>query len=241
MVRESDSVNVPPTRRRSMRLPGYDYSQAGAYFVTICTRGRVCVLGDVVDGRVRLSEFGRLAHSVWSELPRHYSHVRLDAWVVMPNHVHGIVMLEPSDDVVGAGLKPAPTIENELPSMVLDASRSRRVDRTVLKPAPVSKDELPSMVLDASRSRRTDGTVLKSAPTGRRQHGLPEVVRAFKTYSARRINAARGATGTPFWQRNYYEHVIRDEESLDRIREYIVYNPARWDEDPENPASHRRR
>ena len=213
MVRESDSVNVPPTRRRSMRLPGYDYSQAGAYFVTICTRGRVCVLGDVVDGRVRLSEFGRLAHSVWSELPRHYSHVRLDAWVVMPNHVHGIVMLEPSDDVVGAGLKPAPTIENELPSMVLDASRSRRVDRTVLKPAP----------------------------TGRRQHGLPEVVRAFKTYSARRINAARGATGTPFWQRNYYEHVIRDEESLDRIREYIVYNPARWDEDPENPASHRRR
>ena len=108
MVRESDSVNAPP-RCRSMRLSRYDYSLAGAYFVPICTRGRMCVLGDVVDGQVRLSEFGRLAHSVWSELPRYYPHVRLDVWVVMPNHVHGIVMLEPSDDVVGAGFKPAPT------------------------------------------------------------------------------------------------------------------------------------
>ncbi len=108
MVRESDSVNAP-RRCRSMRLSRYDYSQAGTYFVTICTQGSVCVLGDVVDGQVRLSEFGRLAHSVWSELPRHYPHVRLDAWVDMPNHVHGIVMLEPSDDVVRAGLKPAPT------------------------------------------------------------------------------------------------------------------------------------
>ena len=184
MTYEFDSGGLP-ARRRSLRLPGYDYAQTGAYFVTICTRGRVCFLGDVVDGEVRLSEFGRLANSVWLELPRHYPHVRLDAWVVMPNHVHGIVMLKLTDDVVGAGLKPA--------------------------------------------------------PTGRRRHGIPEVVRAFKTYSARCINAARGATGTPFWQRNYYEHVIRDEESLDRIRRYIAENPARWDEDPENPASHRRR
>ena len=176
-----DSQDVPP-RRRSLRLPGYDYTQTGAYFITICTTGRVCVLGDVVDGEIHLSEFGRLANSVWLELPRYYPHVRLDAWVVMPNHVHGILILEPSDDVVGAGFKPAPT-----------------------------------------------GT--------RRRHGIPEVVRAFKTFSARRINATRGAVGTSFWQRNYFEHVIRDGKSLDRIRRYIVENPARWDEAPENPAS----
>ena len=184
MSNEIDLDHVP-ARRRALRLPGYDYAQAGAYFVTICTRDRICVLGDVVDGEVRLSELGEMVNSVWLELPRHYPHVRLDAWVVMPNHVHGILLLEPDGDMAGAGLKPA--------------------------------------------------------PTGRRRHGIPEVVRAFKTFSAGGINAVRGTAGTSFWQRNYYEHVIRDEASLDHIRHYIVDNPARWDEDPENPASKNRR
>ena len=218
MTHKFDSDDVP-TCRRSLRLPGYDYAQAGAYFVTICTRGRICVLGDVLDGEVRLSEWGVMVNSVWSELPRHYAHVRLDAWVVMPNHVHGIVLLKPDDDMAGAGLKP----------------------RAGLKPAPTGVGVLPSRVSDGSRYRGADGSILKPAPTGLRRHGIPEVVRAFKTFSARRINAARGAVGTSFWQRNYYEHVIRDEESLDRIRQYVVDNPARWDEDPENPASKNRR
>ena len=79
---------------------------------------------------------------------------------------------------------------------------------------------------------------LKPAPTNTVgvRHGLPEIVRAFKTYSARRINALRGTVGTPFWQRNYYEHVIRDEADLARIRQYIAENPQRWHEDPENPG-----
>ena len=165
-------------QRRSIRLRGYDYSQAGAYFITICTQGRVCVLGEVVDGRMRLNELGKLTARVWKELPQHYAHVRLDAWVVMPNHVHGIVTL----DDVGAGLKPAPT---------------------------------------------SDGEMVR--------HGIPEIVRGFKTFSARRINAVRGTVGTQFWQRNYFEHIIRDESGLDRIRRYIDENPLRWHKDPENP------
>ncbi len=107
MSNEIDLDHVP-ARRRALRLPGYDYAQAGAYFVTICTRGRVCVLGDVVDGEVRLSELGVMVNSVWSELPRHYAHVRLDAWVVVPNHVHGIVMLEPDDDMAGGRFETCP-------------------------------------------------------------------------------------------------------------------------------------
>ena len=133
MSNEIDLDHVP-ARRRALRLPGYDYAQVGAYFVTICTRDRICVLGDVVDGEVRLSELGEMVNSVWLELPRHYPYVRLDAWVVMPNHVHGILLLEPDDDMAGAGLKP----------------------RAGLKPAPTG----PKM-----------------------RHGLPEVVRAFKTFS----------------------------------------------------------
>ena len=120
---------------------------------------------------MHLSEAGRLAQAVWEDLPRHYPHVRLDAWTIMPNHVHGIIVLTETDADVGAI-----------------------------------------------------------------RHGLPEVVRAFKTFSSKRINAFQGTTGTPFWQRNYYEHIIRNEDTLNRIRQYIEDNPANWHEDPENPA-----
>ena len=143
-----------PERRRSIRLPRYDYTTPGAYFVTICTWNRACVLGDIANDEMDLSVAGRVTQDVWEELPDHYPHVRLDAWVVMPNHVHGIIVLTDTDVLtrapdagVGAGLKPAPT----------------------------------------------DGNMV--------HHGLPEIVRAFKTFSARRINALHGTAGAPFWQR----------------------------------------
>ncbi|HEY64970.1 MAG TPA: transposase [Caldilineae bacterium] len=164
--------------RRSIRLRGYDYSQPGAYFVTICTRGWVHLFGDVVDGEMRLNEFGELVRAAWFDLPDHYNHVRLDAFVIMPNHVHSIIIL--TDDYpsvgagVGAGFKPAPTM------------------------------------------------------TTMKRHPLSEIVRAFKTFSARRINALRGTPGAPVWQRNYYEHIIRNDRALDAIRRYIVHNPVRW-------------
>ncbi len=187
----------PRPRRRSIRLHGFDYSRQGAYFVTICTRNRECLLGDVAEGVMRLNEVGQLAQAAWEDLPRHYPHVVLDAWTVMPNHVHGIVVLSDgvAEPTVGAGFKPAPT---------------------------------------SARAAR-HGPPSQPAP-GTTRHGLPEVVRAFKTFSARRINALRGAVGTPFWQRNYYEHIIRDDQSLNRIRQYIEDNPAQWHRDPENPA-----
>jgi len=95
-------------RRRSIRLKGYDYSQEGAYFVTICTHNRECILGEVANGEVLLNEFGKIVESAWFDLPKHYRNVELDAFVVMPNHVHGIIFIVGADHV-GAGLKPAPT------------------------------------------------------------------------------------------------------------------------------------
>ena len=121
--------DAPKRQRRSIRLQGYDYTRQGAYFVTICTRNRACLLGDIVEGRMHLSEAGRLAQAVWEDLPYHYPHVQIDVWVIMPNHMHGIVILteaqateddmqsgaDPKTDVgakykinVGAGFKPAP-------------------------------------------------------------------------------------------------------------------------------------
>mgnify|MGYP000913469741 FL=1 len=158
--------------RRSIRLKGYDYSQSGACFVTICTQNRVCLFGDIVDGEMRLNDAGKIVHGVWNDLPNHYPGMELDAFVVMPNHVHGIIV------IVGAGLKLAPT-----------------------------------------------------------KRGLPEIIRGFKTFSSRRINELRGTPGIPVWQRNYYEHIVRNDESLYRIREYIINNPMQWEQDRENPRT----
>ena len=126
----------------------------------------------------------------------------------MPNHVHGVVLLRETDA--------------SAPSVRVDGERGA-TDYSApvgagLKPAPTNVHVAP-----------TNASVVR--------HGLPEIVRAFKTYSARRINAMGGTVGTPFWQRNYYEHVIRDEAGLARIRQYITDNPQRWHDDPENPMS----
>jgi REP element-mobilizing transposase RayT len=122
-----------------------------------------------------LNEFGEIVQYTWDDLPNHIAGIELDAFVIMPNHVHGIIV------ITGAGLE--------------------QKDRAGLEPAP----------------------------TGTRI--LPEIVRQLKTFSARRINKKRGTPGLPVWQRNYYEHIIRDEEDLTRIREYIVNNPVNWQTD----------
>lgn len=185
--------------RRSIRLRGYDYAQAGAYFVTIVTKDRACLFGEIVDGEMRPNQFGRIIQATWNELPEHYSGVECDAFVVMPNHVHGIIVLVEDDggvgsNDVGAGLKPAQ------PGL-----RPTTAPRAGLNPAPT-------------------------------RHRLAEIIRAFKTFSARRINDMRKTPGFPIWQRNYYEHIVRSENELNRIREYIANNPLQWEMDRENPS-----
>ena len=89
-------------RRRSSRLRGYDYSSAGAYFVTICTKQRECLFREIVDGIMRPREAGKVFQLVWDTLPRHYANVDLDIFVIMPNHIHGIIVMTDTS-VVGAG------------------------------------------------------------------------------------------------------------------------------------------
>jgi len=188
--------------RRSIRLTDYDYSLTGAYFMTVCAWKKEYLFGEIRDGEMRLNECGEIVAKCWDDLPNHYDHAQLDEFVIMPNHVHGIIVLN-----VGAGLKPA------------------RFDEPALSDEPTRFDQLARS--DAQRAG------FKPAPT--KQHGLPEIVRAFKTFSSRRINDIRNTPGHPLWQRNYYEHIIRDEKELRAVREYIRYNPLKWDEDEENP------
>lgn len=153
-----------PGNRKAIRLKNYDYTQQGAYYVTVCVHDRKCIFGDVQDDEMVLSDMGKIAEFTWMDLSRHNTNIKLDKFIVMPNHLHGIIKIV------------------------------------------------------------------------REGHGLPEIVRQFKTFTAKRINQTNQTQGSRLWQRNYYEHVIRDEDDLNRIREYIINNAMKWEEDEYYPG-----
>lgn len=178
--------------RRSIRLKGYDYTQPGAYFVTVCTVNRRCLFGEVVNGEMRMNDVGIMVERWWQELNRKFPHIRTDEFVVMPNHIYGIIVIEP----IGADLCVCP-------------------------------DQKMGGHTDQKTGERTGAT-------------LPEIVQWFKTMTTNEyIRGVKQSNWPPFpgrlWQRNYFEHVIRNEESLNRIRQYIADNPARWVQDRDNP------
>ncbi len=155
--------------RRSIRLKGYDYSQPGAYFITICTHQRECLFGEILNGQMQLNNFGRIIQLHWSNLQKHHLHIKLDEFVVMPNHLHGIIILfndRYGNDVqmsVGAGLNDTFTSQT---------------DQMTIKPAPTATiDELINY----------------------QQKGIPEILRGFKTFSARQLNNIRCQQGVPLW------------------------------------------
>jgi putative transposase len=99
--------NSQKHHRRSIRLKEYDYSQPGGYFVTVCTQGHEHLFGEILDGEIKLNRYGEIVKECWHDLPNHYPCVKLDEFVVMPNHVHGIIIIMAT---VGAGLRPAPQV-----------------------------------------------------------------------------------------------------------------------------------
>jgi putative transposase len=83
-------------RRKSLRLPDYDYRQQGVYFVTVCTQEKLCLFGQIIDSTMRLNQYGKIAESVWQEMPLHYPDINNNIFIVMPNHIHGIIILQES-------------------------------------------------------------------------------------------------------------------------------------------------
>lgn len=187
--------------RRSIRLRGYDYSRTGAYFVTLCTHERECLFGELADGIMSLNQTGEVVRALWNGLPDRFPNITTDLSVIMPNHFHGIILI----DAVGAPLA-APAFN--LTGNLGDTSENQGVE---------------------IRGVENQGAA-SSAPT------VGKIIRAFKSLSAIEINRAVERQGRPIWQRNYYERVIRDERELEGIREYILYNPLKWDQDENNPV-----
>jgi REP element-mobilizing transposase RayT len=216
--------------RRSIRLPGYDYRSPGAYFVTLCVHGGECLLGEVVDGVTALNDFGQIVHDFWRQVPVHFPRVSIDTFVVMPNHLHAIIVIR-AEKRVGDAEKGGET--PPLQDMANDAGRG-----AVVAPPIVA----PSIANDAGRGAVAAPSVaappIVPPPAVQSQIQKPslgQIVAYYKYQTTKRINELRTMPGVPFWQRNYWEHVIRYQRSLNRIRAYIENNPARWAEDQLHP------
>jgi len=166
--------------------------------VTICTYQRECLFGKIESGMITLSQYGRLVERCWQILPHHFLGIELDTFVVMPNHIHGIVILT-GCHTEGRGEAFAQRLQ-EWPHFI---------------------------AANASPLRLAHGTQPGS---------LGAIVQNFKSVSTRKINQARASSGTPVWQRNYHEHIVRNEEELHDLRQYIVNNPLQWTLDQENPV-----
>jgi putative transposase len=167
-------------KRKSPRLQGYDYSQSGAYFVTICTYQRAHLFGDIREDAMHLNPIGEIACQRWQAIPHHHSNAELDLFVIMPNHMHGIIIL--TDEV---GTRPASS-------------------------AATLRDNRPQRVQSGS---------------------LSIIIGSYKSGTTRRIRVHLRTPGRIVWQGRYHDHIIRSPADLDRIREYVLNNPARWTAD----------
>ena len=196
--------------RRSIRLQGYDYASIGLYFVTICTQNRECLLGEIKNGEMVLNDAGRMVERWYFETQNKFPDIVCHEMIVMPNHFHCIwenVGLDNASGPVGANLRVRPPKQNNVLQEGAHAGAPRR-----------------DIVNDSDLIENVSGSPLSA------------VVGWFKTMSTNEyIRGVKQLGWPPFdrklWQRNYYEHIIRNDPSLWKISDYIVNNPARWSDD----------
>lgn len=182
-------------RISSARLQNWDYGWAGAYFVTICTKNRECYFGDIVYETMNYTPLGAIANVLWYELKNHRSNVELDAFQVMPNHFHGIIILKNEivdiDDAVDGG----------------NAVETRRA---------------------LSLQQRTQSSPGQQRFQNQGKNTLSSIVGAYKSAVTKHANRLGLNNG---WQSRFHDHIIRDKNEFERIRNYIINNPVNWNTD----------
>jgi putative transposase len=224
--------------RHSIRLKGFDYSSPGAYFITICVQHRECLFGEIADGKMHLNPAGNMATHWWLELNQKFPSIQTDPFVVMPNHFHGIIIIPATspDYTVGADLRVCPlqnvTPPNPIPKNILPPNLTSQNDQTV--------DDATTLEEGAhiGAPLRVDETSLDMGVS------VSQIVQWFKTMTTNAyIRGVKDNDWQPFnkrlWQRNYYEHIIRDEAAFQNICQYIRNNPKSWTQDqlhPDDPS-----
>jgi len=187
-----NAENKKRPKRKLNRLKGYDYSQNGFYFITICTKNRNKFFGEITGAKMELSEIGKIAQKCWEEIPLHFPDAESDEFIVMPNHIHGIIIIKNSS-----------TVGNKNFCSIPDNAESNNY---------------------CSAQWQTKWA-----------RSLSSIMRGLK------IGVTKWCRNNYFsqfaWQKSYYDHIIRDEESLQKIREYIINNPSQWEQDRNNPEN----
>ncbi len=233
--------------RRSIRLKGYDYSTPGLYVATICIQHRRPLLGAIIDGEMHPTPAAGMVRTVWNEIPWAYPSVEIDAFVVMPNHIHGIVYLLPDDIELDPDSGQEPVLREQgqargpAPTRVgVDDGNARTAHRRAGNPAPDGIDGVGATPFGCPSPPSPTANESEPAKDDPPRLSLPDVVHRFKSLTTARYRAGVLDLGwEPFpgrlWQRNYYETVIRNRDDLDRYRRYIDENPIRWATDRHNP------
>ena len=175
-------------RVESARLQSWDYSADGFYFITICTQNRACLFGQIVNGHMRLSGVGEIVLREWNQSFEIRSELFCDCFVIMPNHIHAVVVIDKNDDI--------DVVETHGRASLQQQQQQPK------KPMPI-----------------------------RRPKSLSSFVAGFKSSATKQINAFRNTPGMPVWQPRFHDHIIRNENELQRIRRYILNNPAKWQGD----------
>ena len=202
-------------RIESIRLPGYDYSRPGAYFITIVVHNRQCLFGEIVNGEMTLNEFGEIVKTEWQKTGALRPNIDVDAFIVMPNHLHGILIITDNDDLYHHHNR--------------NRNRDRNRRDTLQRVSTESESESESESGMGMEPGMGMGTIEQfGKPT---HNSIPTIVRLFKSTVTKQINQIRQTLGIPVWQRNYYEHIIRNDDELNKIREYIINNPLTWKTD----------
>ncbi|MFH2137726.1 MAG: transposase [Candidatus Omnitrophota bacterium] len=202
--------------RKLNRLKEYDYSQAGYYYVTICVYVRECLFGNIINNNMELNNAGEMMGKILQKLPEYYPNIDIDQQIVMPNHIHAIIIIK---EPVGDDLCVVP-------------GQNQKHDQTI------NQNDLTAEGQVYGNGQTQDkGRIRRSAPTGRLS--LSNIIQRFKMITTKRyIDGVKNYHWQTFdkhlWQRSFYDHIIRTNDSLNNMREYIVNNPSTWDNDEHN-------
>ncbi|MBI2966535.1 MAG: transposase [Bacteroidetes bacterium] len=198
-------------RIQSARMPGWDYTRGGKYYVTICTRNRICCFGDVANGEMKLNEMGKIVRDHWLEIPESFMDTYLDAFQIMPNHIHGIVVMK----------RLLPETNQQQPEC-RDKTEITKRDETW------SRLYIPKNISGNISKNRT------MAAISPQKGSLSVIIGGWKSKCKKEFKH-KGHGGWFDWQPRFYDEIVRNDERLQQIRSYICHNPQNWDVDEYNP------
>jgi len=208
-------------RIHSNRMPGWDYARGGKYYVTICTRNRVCCFGDVVNGEMKLNKMGEIAGKYWREIPMCFSKTYLDEYVVMPNHVHGIIVMK---RLHWNNATERPECRDETSSRLINEHICDFEHR----------DETWSRLYILENIPENIPKNEKMAAISPKPGSLSVIIGGWKSKCTKEFKEM-GHGGWFAWQPRFHDEIIRSDKRLQQIRAYIHNNPANWNTDDKNP------